>query len=213
MIRAVVFDLDGVLVDAREWHYMAFNRAIGMFGFAIGGSEHAEIYDGLPTRDKLRILSERQGFPRSLHSLVSDVKQRETRLLILDRCRGDREVQDAIRGLLDSGYRLGVASNAIRDSVESMLSLAGIRQCFEFALSNQDVPRGKPSPEVYLEAARRLGIDPRQCLAVEDNENGFRAATAAGFRLCRVSSPDDMARDNAARVRAAIKEADDAEEV
>ena len=208
MIRAIVFDLDGVLVDAREWHYAAFDRAIGMFGFHVGGLEHAEVYDGLPTRRKLELLTERNGFPKSLHGLVSEVKQQETRKMILERCKMDSEVVNAVRGLLRDGYRLAVASNAIRESVEGMLAMSGLARHFEFCLSNQDVPRGKPDPGVYLEAAKRLGMDPDECLAVEDNENGFRSALSARFHLCKVSSPHDWSRDDAARVREAIGIAD-----
>ena len=85
-IKAVLFDLDGVLIDATEWHYKALNRSLALFGFTISRYDHMATYNGLPTRQKLEMLSVEKGFPRSLHSLVNKIKQKYTREEILRRC-------------------------------------------------------------------------------------------------------------------------------
>ena len=85
-IKAVVFDLDGVLLDAREWHYEALNKALNIFGINITRNEHLEFYDGLPTKTKLKKLSEFKGLPFSLHSLINNLKQKFTSEFIHTKC-------------------------------------------------------------------------------------------------------------------------------
>jgi phosphoglycolate phosphatase-like HAD superfamily hydrolase len=85
-IKAILFDLDGVLVDATDWHYEALNRALGLFGYTIARYEHLTTYNGLPTRKKLEMLSVEKGFPRGLHTLVNRIKQKYTREEILRSC-------------------------------------------------------------------------------------------------------------------------------
>ena len=85
-IKAVLFDLDGVLVDATEWHYNALNRALGLFGYTISRYEHLTTYNGLPTRKKLEMLSVEKNFPRGLHALTNQIKQKYTREEILRNC-------------------------------------------------------------------------------------------------------------------------------
>src|SRR5215471_1446992 len=92
-IEAVLFDLDGVLVDATEWHYEALNRALGLFGFSISRYEHLSTYNGLPTRKKLEMLSVETKLPASLHGLINRVKQAYTREEILTKCRPRFEIE------------------------------------------------------------------------------------------------------------------------
>ena len=86
-IRAIVFDMDGVLIDARDWHYEALNRALGLFGFTITRHDHLVSYDGLSTRKKLEMLTLEQALPNGLHSFINEMKQRYTEELVLQKCR------------------------------------------------------------------------------------------------------------------------------
>jgi beta-phosphoglucomutase len=186
-IEAVLFDLDGVLVDATEWHYEALNRALGLFGYAISRYEHLTSYNGLPTRKKLEMLSLEKGFPKGLHALTNKIKQKYTREEILRNCRPVFEKEFMVHQLKREGYKLGVCSNAIRESVELMLRGSGLWELFDFVASNEDVKNAKPDPEIYLGAFKRLGLQPKQCLIIEDASHGVEAAKRSGANLCQVA--------------------------
>jgi len=95
---------------------------------------------------------------------------------------------DAVRRLA-ARWPLGVASSSNRELIDLVLELSGLAQFFRVTLSSEEVPRGKPAPDVYLEATRRLGVPPERCAAVEDSRNGIRAAKAAGMRVVAIPNP------------------------
>lgn len=191
-IAAVVFDLDGVLIDATEWHYEALNRALAPFGFTISRYEHLSTYNGLPTRKKLEMLTVEKGLPVTLHDLIARLKQGYTRDEIVTKCRPVFEKEYMLSRLTREGYRLAVCSNAVRDSVELMLRHAGLFDYFEFVLSNEDVQRPKPNPDVYVQALRRLGCAAEQVVVVEDAPYGVQAARAASLHVCQVAGVQDV---------------------
>lgn len=191
-IRAVIFDMDGVLIDAREWHYEALNRALAHFGFAISRFDHLSTYDGLPTRRKLEMLSLERGLPRPLHSFLNELKQRYTMEIVHAMCKPTFQHEYALSRLRREGYRLGVASNSVGNTVETMMDKSGLRPYLDVLVSNEDVTNGKPDPEIYLLAMQRLEVDPQQCLIVEDNEHGVRAARASGGHVLVVGEPSDV---------------------
>lgn len=186
-IKIVLFDLDGVLVDATEWHYAALNRALALFGFNISRYEHLSAYNGLPTRKKLEMLSVEKGLPASLHGLINKIKQVYTREEILTKCRPVFEKEYMLSRLKREGYQLAVCSNAIRDSVELMLRQSGLFDYFKFLISNEDVKRAKPDPEIYLTAFKRIGCRPEETVIVEDAPHGIEAARKAGGHVCQVA--------------------------
>lgn len=186
-IRAVLFDLDGVLVDATEWHYDALNRALGLFGFHIARYEHLTTYNGLPTRKKLEILSVEKGLPRGLHSTINKIKQKYTREEILRQCVPVFEKEFMIHQLKREGYLMAVCSNSVRESLELMLHASGIVSLFDHLVSNEDVAKAKPDPEMYLKACEKLGVTPAESVIVEDADAGAEAARRAGGHLCRVT--------------------------
>lgn len=191
-IKAVIFDMDGVLIDARDWHYEALNKALGLFGMAISRFDHLVTYDGLPTREKLKMLTMEKGFPEGLHGFINDLKQQYTIEEVIMKCRPVFHHQYALSRLKSEGYKLVVCSNSIKDTITHMLTKAGIIDYFDFYLSNQDVKKGKPDPEMYTTAITRLGLKPDECLVVEDNENGIRAALASGAHLLKVTGVNDV---------------------
>lgn len=203
-IKAVLFDLDGVLVDATEWHYEALNRALGLFGYNIARYEHLTTYNGLPTKRKLEMLSVEKGFPRGLHPLVNKIKQKYTREVILHNCTPVFEKEFMVHQLKREGYKLAVCSNSIRESVELMLTGSGILHLFDFILSNEDVAKAKPDPEIYLAACRRLGIQPGEAVIVEDAPHGVEAAKRAGGVLCQVAGFSEV---DYARVKRTLESA------
>lgn len=195
-IKAVVFDMDGVLIDAKEWHYEALNRALSLFGFQISRYDHLVTYDGLPTKRKLEMLSLERGLPPSLHSFLNDLKQLYTMEIVHARCKPVFHHEYALSNLKARGYQLAVASNSVRNSVEMMMHKSNLAPYLDVLVSNQDVRHGKPDPEIYLHTFQRLGREPGECLVVEDNEHGIRAAQAAGANLMVVQSVQEVTLEN-----------------
>lgn len=201
-IKAVVFDMDGVLIDARDWHYEALNKALGIFGYEISRYDHLVTFDGLPTKRKLEMLSLERGFPRQLHDFINTLKQNYTVEIIHQRCRPTFHHEYALANLKSAGYRVGLASNSIRMTIELMMEKAGLNGYLDVCLSNQDVEKPKPDPQIYLEASKRLGVKPKECLVVEDNQNGIAAARAAGCSVFAVASVNDVTYE---RIQSEIK--------
>jgi beta-phosphoglucomutase len=191
-IKAIIFDMDGVLIDARDWHYEALNKALSMFGMAISRFDHLVTYDGLPTKEKLKMLSLEKGLAGGLHSFINELKQQFTIEQVIMKCRPVFHHQYALARLKNEGYKLVVCSNSIKDTITIMLTKAGIIDYFDFYLSNQDVKKSKPDPEIYTTAITKLGLTKEECLVVEDNENGIKAAQAAGAYLLRVYNVNDV---------------------
>ena len=198
-IKGILFDLDGVLVDATEWHYDALNRALGLFGYNIARYEHLTTYNGLPTRKKLEMLSVEKGLPRGLHNIVSRIKQKYTREEILKQCTPVFEKEFMIHQLKRDGYRMAVCSNAVRESVELMLRASGLFDLFEFTVSNEDVKNPKPDPEMYRIAFERLRLKPEECVIIEDAGHGIEAAKRSGGHLCQVGGFTEVEYDRVKR--------------
>ena len=205
MIKAVIFDMDGVLIEAKEWHYEALNKALKLFGYQISRQEHLSTYDGLPTKKKLEMLSLEKGLPRKLHPFINDLKQQYTIDRVYADCYPMFVHQYALSRLKREGYRLACASNSIRNSVELMMNRSDLMQYLEFYLSNQDVTKAKPDPEIYTTAILRLGLKPEECLVVEDNINGIIAGQKSGAHVMKVETVYDVNYEN---IRKAIAEAE-----
>ena len=199
MIKAIIFDMDGVLIDAKDWHYEALNKALSLFGFEISRYDHLVTFDGLPTSRKLEMLSVERGLPRSLHKFINEMKQQYTMDYVYTCCKPRFIHQYALSRLNAEGYRLALASNSIRKTVELMLDKADLSQYMVFMLSNQDVKKTKPDPEIYLTAIKRLGLKPEECLIAEDNQNGIQAALASGAYLFKVDTVNDVTYTNIKR--------------
>jgi HAD superfamily hydrolase (TIGR01549 family) len=195
-MSAILFDMDGVLIEAKDWHYEALNMALELFGMEIGYAEHLAVYDGLPTRRKLELLSASKGLPKELHEFLNDLKQEWTLKLGYARCAPVFAHQYALQRLKEDNYKLVCCSNSVRGTMEMLLQQARLRQYFDFFLSNEDVIRPKPDPMIYLEAVQRLMLDPKECLVVEDNEHGIAAARDSGCFLMVVQGVRDVNFDN-----------------
>jgi HAD superfamily hydrolase (TIGR01509 family) len=198
-IKAVVFDMDGVLIDAKEWHYEALNKALGLFGYEINRYDHLTTFDGLPTSRKLEMLSVDRGLPRELHEFIGEMKQAYTMDLVHARCRPSFVHEFALSRLKAAGYKLAVASNSVRSTVDLMMQRAGLSGYLDARLSNQDVAQPKPHPEIYLAAMERLEVAARECLVVEDNDHGVRAARAAGAEVLVVADVHETNLENILR--------------
>ena len=186
---AIVFDMDGVLVDARDWHFESLNEALRIFGEEISRDEHESRFDGLPTKVKLRMLEDDGRIPAGLATQIESVKQERTLRAAARLCFPNLEHLIMLAELKRSGYKIGVATNSIRSSASAMLNFAGVLESLDVLVTNEDVERAKPDPAIYLKACESLGMNPNQILVFEDNQYGIAAAKAAGCDVVRVESP------------------------
>ena len=191
-IKAILFDMDGVLIEAKDWHYESLNQALGLFGVPISRFDHLRTFDGLPTRKKLEMLSVERNLPTELHEFLNTLKQIYTQEIVMQKCRPKFVHEKALAHLKSMGYQMAVCSNSVRASVELMMEKAGLISYFDLLISNEDVTNGKPDPEMYLTAMKRLGVSSRECLILEDNENGIKAAIASKGHLMRISDVQDV---------------------
>ncbi len=191
-IKAVIFDLDGVLVEAKDWHYEALNKALAIFGCEFSYDEHLTTYDGLPTKTKINMLNKTKNFPIELSEVVYDLKQIYTNEYFSTRCFPDFSQDYLFRKLRDNEIRTAVASNSIRATVDQAMVNLDIKKYIEFSLSNEDVKNPKPSPEIYIKAIEKLKLKPEECVIVEDNQNGIKAANDSGAHCLEVKEVEDV---------------------
>lgn len=193
MIKLIIFDLDGVLVDARELHYEALNLALAEVGedFIIGRSEHLSTYDGLSTTKKLQMLTENKGLPENLHNLVWKLKQDKT-IEIINDFTIDHRIVSILKRLKKDGYQIACATNSIRETAKLQLIRRGFFEHIDFLYSNQDVNKPKPSAEIYMRCMLRADVDPNETLVIEDSHHGRKAAINSGANLCAVKNSSDV---------------------
>lgn len=198
-IKAVIFDMDGVLIEAKDWHYDALNNALKLFGMEISRYDHLVTYDGLPTKKKLEMLTMERGLPKGLHTFINDMKQQYTMEIVHAECKPRFYHEYALSKLKNEGYNMAVCSNSVRNTIEVMMQKASLEQYLDFYISNQDVKNGKPDPEMYIKAIERMGLNPKECMIVEDNENGIKAARASGANVMIVEVVEDVNYENIKR--------------
>lgn len=190
MIKLVIFDLDGVLVEAKQIHYDALNEALGE-KYSISWDEHLSVYDGLKTNQKLDMLTQHKGLPVKSHSKIWSDKQKYT-LEALSNLQPNTQLQVCMDMLISSGYKLAVCSNSIRKTVLTVLSKFDIIDRFDLILSNEDVKNSKPHPEMYWKAMSMMGCLPEETLIVEDSPYGLLAASRSKAHVMRVGSPKEV---------------------
>ena len=203
----MVFDLDGVLVQTEE----LWDEVRARFARERGGRYDAEAQRammGMSSLEWSRFMNEELGVPEPPERISAEVVRRmearyRERLPLID---GAREAVER----LAARWPLGVASSSNRPLIEAVLELSGLAQFFQATVSSEEVAGGKPAPDVYLEAAARLGVDPARCAAVEDSHSGIRSARAAGMRVIAIPNasfpPDDEALAEADVVLASLAE-------
>jgi len=190
--KAVLFDLDGVLVNMPDGHYEALNKALSLFGAKIEREEHFTYFNGLPTRKKLERLEQDNRLPGGLREFINAIKQNHTKTVIPTYCAPDYSKIILLRHLKDNGYQLACCSNSIRETLHLMLKSAALFDYFDLILGNDEIKNPKPHPEIYLTAFERLGIKPDEAIIVEDAPHGIASAKASGAKVIEVRGVDDV---------------------
>lgn len=196
MIKLIIFDLDGVLVEAKQIHYNTLNDALREVGeeYVISESEHLSTYDGLKTTQKLEMLTKNKGLSAEFYDKIWFRKQHLT-IEAISQLQPDLRLIEVFKQLRDNGYKLACASNSIRRSVLVMLAKIGIIEYMDLIISNEDVKNSKPHPEMYWKAMSMMGYLPEETLIVEDSPHGLLAASRSRAHVLRVNNPSDLTFD------------------
>jgi beta-phosphoglucomutase-like phosphatase (HAD superfamily) len=187
----VLFDLDGVLFESRDMHFRTLNQALAERNLpTISAYDHSQTYNGRPTAEKLRLL----GIPIAEQVAVRERKQVLT-LEWVSKLTTDSRLVGIFSDLKRRDHLIGVCSNSVRATTESALRALGLRGFCNIVLSNQDVERPKPHPEIYWRAIMALGAWPRETVIVEDSLVGLAAAGNTGANILEVEGPEDVTLD------------------
>jgi len=192
MIKAVLFDLDGVLVDMPDGHYESLNKALGLFGATINRDEHLNYFNGLPTRKKIDKLEEDGRLPTGLRELINSIKQKYTKEIIPKYCVPDYSKIILLKQLKNRGFKLACCSNSVKETLHLMLQSAQLFEHFDLIIGNDEVENSKPHPEIYLKTFEKLGIKPEEAIIVEDSPHGIAAAKASGAIVYEVKGVQDV---------------------
>jgi HAD superfamily hydrolase (TIGR01509 family) len=192
-IKLIIFDLDGVLVDAKKIHYTTLNEALLEidYKYIISESEHLSIYDGLKTNQKLELLTKTKQLDKKHHDQIWNTKQRLT-IEAISKLEKDINLINLFINLRNKGYKLACCSNSIRRSVLVMLSKIGLIEYMDLILSNEDVKNAKPHPEIYWKAMSMMDVLPEETLIIEDSPTGLLAANRSRANILRVDNPNDL---------------------
>ncbi len=198
MLRAIIFDFDGVVADSEPIHLAVFQRVLGEAGFLLSPEEYYAAYLGYDDRGCFRAFLTAHGTPPS-DKTIDDLVARKARAY-LDHIKQNLVIFPGVRELVReaaSRHRLAIASGALRHEIEYILDCAGIRKAFEHITSAEDVRHGKPDPEPFIHAMASLNrasrpgqyrLVPGNCLVIEDSIPGIRAARAAGMKVLAVTN-------------------------
>jgi beta-phosphoglucomutase len=177
-LKLVIFDLDGVLVDACEWHYVALNRALKQVS-------NYQI-------EKLRILTEMKIISENDHDKIYEIKQSITKDIIKKYSTVRSEKIEMIKSLKERDLKVCCFTNSIRETAELMLSTSGVIDLFDMIVTNQDVERPKPDPEGYLKILSYFGISSENAIIIEDSPKGIEAAILSGCKVIGVKDAEDV---------------------
>jgi len=191
--KIVLFDLDGVLVDACDWHYEALNRALKeVADFEITRENHEKVYNGLPTLTKLATLQKLGIIGKDDIQKVSDLKQEHTVKVIEELCVRDDSKIKLITALQEQGYKIGVVTNSISKTAKLMLDNIGILSKIDLLLSNEDTDRNKPYPDPYIIAIHLLNSTRSETIIVEDSLKGIKSAKDSGAFVREVKNATEV---------------------
>lgn len=196
MNKLIIFDLDGVLIESRELHYNALNAALEKVDkqYIISRDEHLSIYDGINTTRKLELLAERKGLSRQLFNQIWQDKQTATFDLIRQFPKDEKLIK-LFSNISQQGIKIAVASNSIRETVKLSLLNIGVLEYVDYFISNEDVKRTKPFPEMYWKCMTALNCLPKNTVIFEDSHIGRQGALDSGAHLLPVKDSFDLTED------------------
>ena len=197
MIKGLIFDLDGVLVDTKDLHFIALNKALEKSNAKkiITYNDHVNIYDGLPTGEKIKILNQKGILKKSENKSVLKNKQKFTLELLKKKIKYNKNVFN-IFSKLSKKFSLAIATNAVEETLNICVDILKIRKFCKYIISNKSVSNPKPHPEIYLKCLINLSLKPKETMIIEDSHYGRIAAQDSGCNLMPVKNLKDVTLDN-----------------
>jgi beta-phosphoglucomutase-like phosphatase (HAD superfamily)/dTDP-glucose pyrophosphorylase len=194
MKNLIIFDLDGVLIDSKDYHFEALNYALSTIDkkYEISIEDHVSKFDGLPTTTKLQILHKERGLPKSKFDSIWKSKQLKTETIFLSKIKKDYELIRILETLKSRGYVIAIASNSIKSSIETVMNMLGIESLIDFNVSNEEVSINKPHPEIYWKCMTIANTIPDKTIIIEDSHFGRLGALNSKAHLLPVSSRKDL---------------------
>jgi len=197
MIKLIIFDLDGVLVDTKNIHFISLNKALKKINnkFAISYNDHLKFYDGLSTIQKLNLLTQQKKLPIKYHQIIEINKKKFTKNLIKKLIKKDNNICNIFKNL-SKKYKIAIATNAIRDTLNTCLEILDIKKYVNYSISNNEIEFTKPNPQIYLRCMSHFGIGPDETLILEDSPIGRKSALASKAKLFPIEQLKDLTLNN-----------------
>lgn len=193
MLRAVIFDMDGLMIDTERLHHESFKTVLEQYGIKPVPNTQGVIHiSGISAEANWEHFKKQYGFNANTQDLTK--AKNDTHLKLLqDKVEAMPGLLELLKNLKADGYKVGIASSSIRDHINLIVDRLGIANYFDAITSGEEVSNGKPTPDIFLKAATKLGTDPAQCLVLEDAMNGLHAGKAAGMHVIVV--PNEFTQD------------------
>ncbi len=198
MIKLIAFDLDGVLINSKDMHYFALNRALAQIDtkYQISKDQHLTSYDGLATKLKLSKLHKQKGLPKQVFDRVWQRKQYFTQIYLDNQLKYDQKLVKIFSQLKNRSYKITVASNAVRNTVITSIQKIGISKYVDKVYSNEDITKPKPSCMMYLKMFLDFQVQPHESLILEDSHIGRKSAICSGGNLMQIQKLGDVTLNN-----------------
>lgn len=207
MIKAVIFDLDGLMVDSEPVHFKAYEKALSELGKKLPEHDYAEYYVGISDHDAAQDMVKRYNLPISADELLVRKAQVFAQLLP-GNVVPQKGLFDLLHDLRAHGYKTAVASGAMLPDIKQIIASLNLQDSFDALCSADSVQHGKPAPDLFLLAARTLDVPPQNCLVLEDAPAGVQAAKSAGMKCYAIPSRETKGRNfaGATKVLASLSE-------
>jgi len=184
-VKAILWDLDGVLVNSMEFHYRAYSEILSQRGVELSREEYLKEMIGLRNYTILRRVLD---LPNEEILRLAEQKEEAFRRLVKGHVQPLPGAAELVRRAREGGIKQAIVSSTPRANIELMLQSLGLYECFEVIVGEEDAERGKPDPEGFALAASKLGVPPEECVVIEDAPEGIAAGKAAGMRCIGVTT-------------------------
>lgn len=194
MLKAVIFDMDGVIVDSEPIHFVVDKMVLKEFGI-IADDEMLLPYVGVSNPDMWKDLKGKHDLPLSVEELMEMQAELKSKVFSESGLEAIDGIKELLADLKRNNITAVVASSSSREFIETILKTTNTREYFKDIFSGEEVERGKPFPDIFLKAAEMLGVSPEECIVIEDSEKGIAAAVAAGMKCVGYANPSSISQD------------------
>lgn len=194
MLEAVIFDMDGVIVDSEPWHLEINLKLYEELGFKLTLEEYKQ-FIGKSNIDMWSLLKNKYSLKQSIPELLKMQGEKNIQFLRKQKDGLIEGILPLLKTLKEKGIPAGLASSSSLEYIEAVLNKFKIREYFQVVVTGENMEKGKPAPDIFLYTAKLLGVKPEKCVVIEDSENGVKAAKAGGMRCIGFNNPNSGEQD------------------